>query len=101
MTLLITGATGPLGRLVVEQLLAAGVPAGDIIATGRATEKIKDLAERGVAVRALEFGDAAAVRAAVAGADRVLVFRLDLFAGQRRLAVRGAHGERGGENESE
>ena len=73
MPLLITGATGHLGRLVVEQLLADGVPAGDIIATGRATDKIKDLADRGVQVRAVEFGDAAAVRAAVDGADRVLL----------------------------
>ena len=73
MPLLITGATGHLGRLVVEQLLAAGWPAGDIIATGRATDKIKDLADRGVQVRAVDFGDPAAVRAAVAGADRVLL----------------------------
>ena len=73
MTLVITGATGHLGRLVVEQLLAAGVSAGDIIATGRATDKIKDLADRGVQVRAVDFGDPAAVRAAVAGADRVLL----------------------------
>jgi NAD(P)H dehydrogenase (quinone) len=73
MPLLITGATGQLGRLVVEQLLAAGVPAGDITATGRATGKIKDLADRGVQVRAVDFGDPAAVRAAVAGADRVLL----------------------------
>jgi NAD(P)H dehydrogenase (quinone) len=73
MSLLITGATGHLGRLVVEQLLTAGVPAGDIIATGRATDKIKDLADRGVRVRAVDFGDPAAVRAAVAGADRVLL----------------------------
>ncbi len=73
MPLLITGATGHLGRLVVEQLLAAGVPAGDITATGRATDKVKDLADRGVHVRAVDFGDPAAVRAAVAGADRVLL----------------------------
>jgi NAD(P)H dehydrogenase (quinone) len=73
MPLLITGATGQLGRLVVEQLLTAGVPAGDIVATGRATDKIKDLADRGVQVRAVDFGDPAAVRTAVAGADRVLL----------------------------
>lgn len=73
MPFLITGATGQLGRLVVEQLLAAGVPAADIIATGRATDKIKDLADRGVQVRAMDFGDPAAVRATVAGADRVLL----------------------------
>jgi NAD(P)H dehydrogenase (quinone) len=73
MPLLITGATGHLGRLVVEQLLAAGVPASDITATGRAVSTIKDLADRGVRVRAVDFGDPAAVRAAVAGADRVLL----------------------------
>jgi len=73
MPFLITGATGHLGRLVVEQLLAAGVPADDIIATGRATDKIKDLADQGVQVRAVEFGDPTAVRAAVADADRVLL----------------------------
>ena len=73
MPLLITGATGHLGRLVVEQLLAAGVPAGDITATGRATDKVKDLADRGVQVHAVDFGDPAAVRAAVADADRVLL----------------------------
>jgi len=73
MPFLITGATGHLGRLVVEQLLAAGVPAGDIIATGRATDKIKDLADQGVQVRAVELSDPAAVRAAVAEADRVLL----------------------------
>ena len=73
MPLLITGATGQLGRLVVEQLLAGGVPAGDIVATGRATDKIKNLADWGVQVRAVDFDDTAAVRAAVAGADRVLL----------------------------
>ena len=73
MTLLITGATGHLGRLVVEQLLTDGVPAGDILATGRSTGKIKDLADRGVQVRRVDFDDRAAVRDAVAGADRVLL----------------------------
>jgi NAD(P)H dehydrogenase (quinone) len=60
MSLVITGATGHLGRLVVEQLLEAGVPPDEIVATGRATEKIKDLAERGVRVRAVDYGDPAA-----------------------------------------
>jgi NAD(P)H dehydrogenase (quinone) len=76
MSLVITGATGHLGRLVVEQLLEAGVPADEIVATGRAIEKIKDLAERGVQVRAVDYGDPAAVRAALAGADRVLLISL-------------------------
>jgi NAD(P)H dehydrogenase (quinone) len=93
MPLLITGATGHLGRLVVEQLLAAGVPAGDIIATGRATDKIKDLADRGVQVRAVDLNDPVALRAAVEGADRVLlVSALDPGArvGQHRNVIEAA-----------
>ncbi len=57
----------------------------------------------GIAIRGhlVELQPGIAGRQDVAGADRVLVFRPDLFAGQWRLAVRGADGERGGENESE
>lgn len=73
MSYVITGATGHLGRLVVEQLLDGAVPAGEIVATGRDVAKIKDLAERGVRVRAVDFDDPAAVRPALAEGDRVLL----------------------------
>ena len=46
MTIVVTGATGPLGRHAVESLLAQGVPADQILATGRAIEKITDLPVR-------------------------------------------------------
>lgn len=42
--IVVTGATGHLGRLVVESLTARGVPATDITATGRSTDKPADLA---------------------------------------------------------
>jgi NAD(P)H dehydrogenase (quinone) len=35
MSIVITGATDQLGRLVVEQLMAAGTPPGQIVATPR------------------------------------------------------------------
>ena len=73
MTLVITGATGHLGRLVTERLLADGVPAGEIVATGRATERLADLAERGVRVRRADFDDSASLDAAFAGASAVLL----------------------------
>lgn len=73
MSIVVTGATGHLGRLVVAGLLERGVPAGDIVATGRATDKIADLAEGGVRVDATDFDDPASLRAAYAGADRVLL----------------------------
>jgi NAD(P)H dehydrogenase (quinone) len=33
MTILVTGTSGHLGRLVVESLLARGVPASELVAT--------------------------------------------------------------------
>src|SRR5687768_11724115 len=59
MSIVVTGATGQLGRLVVEALLQRGVPAEQIIATGRRTEVLGDLAERGVGVRRADFNDEA------------------------------------------
>ena len=47
MSIVVTGATGQLGRLVVEALLQRGVAAEQIIATGRRTEVLGDLADRG------------------------------------------------------
>ncbi len=76
MSFVITGATGQLGRLVVEQLLDAGVPAAEIVATGRAIEKIKDLADRGVRTRAVNYGDPVALRAVLDRGDRVLLVSL-------------------------
>ncbi|MEV7430171.1 MULTISPECIES: NmrA family NAD(P)-binding protein [unclassified Nocardioides] len=73
MSIVVTGATGHLGRLTVEALLERGVPAADITATGRATERIADLAERGVRVLRVDLGDRAAVDAALAGAEKVLL----------------------------
>lgn len=72
MTFVITGATGQLGRLAVESLLDRGVAAGDIVATGRSVDKIADLADRGVRVVAADYEDPASLRAAFAGADRLL-----------------------------
>jgi NAD(P)H dehydrogenase (quinone) len=70
---IITGATGHLGRLVVQDLLRRGVPAGDITATGRDITKVKDLADRGVRVLAIDYDDAASLDAAFRGADRILL----------------------------
>lgn len=73
MSIVVTGATGHLGRLAVEALLERGVPAADVVATGRRTEALADLAERGVVVRTADYDDAASLEAAFAGADRLLL----------------------------
>ncbi|WP_394250415.1 SDR family oxidoreductase [Arthrobacter pityocampae] len=73
MSIVITGATGQLGRYVIEALLERGVPAQDIVAAGRSVEKIADLGERGVRVRRMDYADAASVAEALKGARKVLL----------------------------
>jgi len=73
MSLIVTGATGQFGRLTVESLLQRGVPARQIVATGRRLDRLKDLADRGVTVRAADYADPASLRAAFEGATRLLL----------------------------
>jgi NAD(P)H dehydrogenase (quinone) len=73
MSLVITGATGHLGRLVVESLLARGTAASDIVATGRNTDKLADLAARGVAVAELDYTKPETVAAVVKPGDTLLL----------------------------
>ncbi|MET1043796.1 MAG: SDR family oxidoreductase [Microbacteriaceae bacterium] len=73
MTIAVTGATGNLGRLVLDSLLARGIAADQIIAIGRSIEKLADFAEQGVQVRAADYGQPETVAAAIAGADKVLL----------------------------
>jgi NAD(P)H dehydrogenase (quinone) len=90
MPLVVTGATGHLGRLVVEALLARGVPAADITATGRSTDGLADLAARGVNLAVADFQDPATLDAAFAGADTLLLVSSGSFddrAGQHRNAI--------------
>ncbi|GAA3525837.1 SDR family oxidoreductase [Amycolatopsis ultiminotia] len=73
MSIVVTGATGHLGRLVVEALLRRGVAPGGIVAAGRSVEKIKDLADRGVVTRRADFADTASLQEAFAGAEKLLL----------------------------
>jgi NAD(P)H dehydrogenase (quinone) len=73
MPIVVTGASGHLGRSVVESLLERGVDPATITATGRREEPLAELAGRGVRTLRADYGDAAALDAAFAGADRVLL----------------------------
>ncbi|MFJ6537342.1 SDR family oxidoreductase [Paenarthrobacter sp. NPDC091711] len=73
MSIVIAGATGQLGRHVVEALLERNVPAADIVATGRSVEKLSDFAERGVTVQEMDYENPASVAEALKGATKVLL----------------------------
>ena len=55
MSLVVTAATGQLGRLVVSSLLSNGVDPGQIVATGRSSERLTTFAQRGVRVAELDY----------------------------------------------
>jgi len=69
--LLVTGASGHLGRLAVEELLARG--AGRVVAGTRDPARLADLEAKGVETRRVDFDDAASLPSAFAGVDRVLI----------------------------
>ena len=72
----LTGASGQLGQLVIEDLLTK-VPADQIIATTRTPEKLADFAAKGVVVRHADLSDPATLTAAFAGATRLLLISTD------------------------
>jgi len=70
--IVVTGASGALGQLVVEGLLEK-VPAAQIVAAVRDPAKVAHLAARGVQVRRADYTDSVSLDSAFAGADRVLL----------------------------
>ncbi|GGT13348.1 NAD(P)-dependent oxidoreductase [Streptomyces kurssanovii] len=72
MKIVVTGATGALGRLVVEELLAT-VPADRVAAVVRDKEKAADLADRGVELRIADYDEPATLEGAFRPGDRVLL----------------------------
>ncbi|EFM19949.1 NADPH quinone oxidoreductase 2 [Pantoea agglomerans 299R] len=68
----ITGATGQLGRFVIEALLKK-VPAEEIVAAVRTPAKAADLAAQGITVRQADYSQPEMLRAAFAGVDKLLL----------------------------
>jgi NAD(P)H dehydrogenase (quinone) len=74
--IIVTGANGQLGRLIVEALLTR-VPAGRIGVSVREPDKAKELADRGVRVRRGTFAAPASLADAFEGATQVLIVSVD------------------------
>ncbi|MEU4396419.1 SDR family oxidoreductase [Kribbella sp. NPDC023855] len=73
MNIVITGSTGQLGRLVIADLLAAGVPADGITAVARSKEKAADLAAQGVKVAIADYDEPSTFDEVFSAGDRVLL----------------------------
>ena len=74
----VTGATGLLGRLVVEQLLAR-TSAERVVAIARNPDKVPAVLEKSVQTRIADHDDRAAVDAALAGVDVLLLISGNQF----------------------
>ncbi|MCO5998159.1 SDR family oxidoreductase [Actinoallomurus rhizosphaericola] len=70
--IIVTGATGQLGRLVIDGLLEK-VPADQVVAAVRSPEKAADLAARGVQVREADYDRPETLRPAFEGGSRLLL----------------------------
>ena len=70
--IVITGASGQLGRLVIAQLLKT-VPASQIVAAARGPEKVADLAAKGVQVRHADYSKPDTLDRAFEGAEKILL----------------------------
>lgn len=82
---LITGASGQLGQIVVDQL-ATRVAKDDIIALVRKPEQAELFAAKGIATRMGDYTDPASLEAAFDGVDRVLLISSsDLTPGAREV----------------
>ncbi len=71
--IVVTGATGQLGRLVIQELLARGVAPAHIVAAVRSPAKAADLAAQGLQVREADYARPDTLTSAFAGAQKLLL----------------------------
>ncbi len=90
--IVVTGATGQLGRLVIKFLLE-NIPASEIIAAVRNPEKAKDLSDMGVQVRHADYNQPSTLTTAFKGAEKLLLIsssEVGNRAPQHRAVIEGA-----------
>jgi NAD(P)H dehydrogenase (quinone) len=83
MKIVITGASGHLGRRVVEEALERVEPS-ELILVSRRPDALADYAARGADVRAGDFDDPASLAAAFAGGERLLLISTDALGSRIR-----------------
>ena len=71
--IIVSGASGNLGGLTVQALLARGVPASRLILVSRTPDELEDYADQGASVRFGDFTKPESLPAAYAGGTRMLL----------------------------
>lgn len=83
-TIIVSGASGQLGGLVVEELLDRGVEPERLILVSRTPETLEEYAEMGARTRFGDFSQPESLAAAYEGGDRMLLISIDTGVGQGR-----------------
>jgi len=73
MSIVVTGATGHLGRLIIERLIARGTSPAEIVAVGRNGNRLEAVAPLGVRTAVIDFARPATLDSAFAGADTLML----------------------------
>jgi NAD(P)H dehydrogenase (quinone) len=81
--IVISGASGQLGELVVKDLLARGVPASDLILVSRTPEKLDEYKKLGATTRFGDFTKPESLPTAYVGGTKLLLISIGLDAGPR------------------
>jgi uncharacterized protein YbjT (DUF2867 family) len=81
--IIVSGASGQLGRGVVRDLLARGVPAKKLILVSRTPEALQDFAKLGASTRFGDFSKPESLPAAFAGGTKMLLISIGFGGGPR------------------
>ncbi|TFD54005.1 SDR family oxidoreductase [Cryobacterium frigoriphilum] len=73
MSIVVTGATGHLGALIIDHLISRGIAATDITGAGRNPERLATLAATGVHTVRLDYSDPVSLATALTGADTLVL----------------------------
>lgn len=76
--ILVTGASGHVGRMTLEHLLKR-LPSGNLVGLARDPEKAADLAEKGIGIRVGDYSDKRSLRQAFEGVEKVMLISAPAF----------------------
>jgi NAD(P)H dehydrogenase (quinone) len=85
--LIVSGASGQLGGLVVDELLARGIEPERLILVSRTPETLEEYAAMGASTRFGDFSQPESLAAAYEGGDRMLLISIDTGVGGERAGL--------------